>query len=70
MTLKELSNLPYGLYRIHWKSGGSSLAAIGGNEDGRKWIAPINWISPLEPTSKNYNKNVRGIAKATFLAGR
>jgi hypothetical protein len=33
-----------GLYRVHWVSGGSSLAAIGINEDGTNWLAPINWV--------------------------
>lgn len=37
---------PLGLYRIHWKSGGSSLAAIGMMENGDRWIAPTNWLRP------------------------
>jgi hypothetical protein len=37
---------PLGLYRVHWKSGGSSLAAIGMMENGDRWIAPTNWIRP------------------------
>jgi hypothetical protein len=37
---------PLGLYRVHWKSGGSSLAAIGMMENGDRWIAPTNWIKP------------------------
>lgn len=37
---------PLGLYRVHWKSGGSSLAAIGMMENGDRWIAPTNWITP------------------------
>jgi len=41
-----------GLYRIRWKSGGNSLAAIGMNEDGTRWIAPTNWVAPnIDPTS-------------------
>jgi hypothetical protein len=35
-----------GLYRVHWKSGGSSLAAIGVTDDGGRWLAPINWVKP------------------------
>lgn len=38
--------LPLGLYVIHWKSGGSSEAAIGMQSDGTRWIAPTNWTSP------------------------
>lgn len=34
-----------GLYRIWWKSGGSSLAAIGMSYDGSWWVAPTNWVA-------------------------
>lgn len=33
----------YGIYRLYWKSGGSSLAAVGGLSDGTLWFAPTNW---------------------------
>lgn len=36
----------HGLYRVFWKSGGSSLAAIGVTDDGGRWLAPINWTKP------------------------
>lgn len=35
-----------GLYRVHWLSGGCSLAAIGCGYNGDNWIAPINWTRP------------------------
>jgi hypothetical protein len=35
-----------GLYRIWWKSGGYSLAAVGMGSDGRRWLAPTNWVGP------------------------
>lgn len=35
-----------GLYRVYWKSGGTSLAAIGVTDDGGRWLAPINWLKP------------------------
>jgi hypothetical protein len=44
VTLKD--RLAPGLYRVHWISGGSSLAAVGCNADGTNWLAPINWVSP------------------------
>ncbi|KFL31720.1 hypothetical protein JP75_06505 [Devosia riboflavina] len=40
-----------GLYRVHWKSGGTSLAAIGMMSDGNRWIAPTNWLRPCEMPS-------------------
>lgn len=37
--------LRHGLYRIYWKSGGSSIASIGSLSDGTRWYAPTNWIT-------------------------
>lgn len=38
--------VPLGLYRVYWKTGGSSIAAIGMKSDGSNWIAPTNWVAP------------------------
>lgn len=35
-----------GLYRLHWVTGGSSLAAVGILDNGDRWMAPINWVAP------------------------
>lgn len=40
-----------GLYRVFWKSGGSSLASVGITADGGKWLAPTNWVSPTTDQS-------------------
>lgn len=40
-----------GLYTVFWKSGGSSLAAIGIQSDGTRWLAPTNWLRPATITS-------------------
>ena len=40
---EDFINVPLGLYKIFWKSGGTSLAAIGNLYDGIRWVAPINW---------------------------
>lgn len=45
MKLTEANILKPGFYRILWKKG-SSLAAVGVNADGTRWLAPINWVSP------------------------
>lgn len=42
-----------GLYRVHWAEGGSSLAAVGMNSDGSRWIAPTNWLSPATQCGPN-----------------
>ncbi len=46
MTKVESKTLPLGLYRVFWKSGGISLAAVGQDYDGNRWIAPTNWVTP------------------------
>lgn len=44
MTRDEAKKLPIGLYRIFWKDGGWSLAAVGMNSVGDRWLAPVNWL--------------------------
>ena len=46
MTRAEGNKLPLGLYRVFWKSGGSSLAAVGMDYVGNRWLAPTNWVTP------------------------
>lgn len=48
MTRIEARKLRSGLYRVFWKGGDESLAAVGQNDLGDKWIAPSNWLSPDE----------------------
>lgn len=43
MKKKLFNNLKLGVYRVYWKSGGSSLAAIGQDYAGNRWVAPTNW---------------------------
>ena len=33
------------VYILYWKSGGSSLAAVGSLINGDRWFAPINWVA-------------------------
>ncbi len=47
MTREEGNALSNGLYRLFWKSGGSSLAAVGRNHYGDTWYAPTNWVTPI-----------------------
>ncbi len=35
-----------GLYRVWWRGGGCSMAALGMRSDGSRWLAPTNWIDP------------------------
>lgn len=45
MTRDDARQLEHGIYRLFWKSGGSSLAAVGSLHDGTPWFAPTNWTS-------------------------
>ncbi len=51
MTKKHGNTLEPGIYEIFWKSGGSSLAAIGSDGNGQNWIAPTNWTTPSCPSA-------------------
>ncbi len=45
MELSEVKRLKHGLYHVFWKDdGGHSLAAVGSDRRGRRWLAPTNWL--------------------------
>lgn len=44
MTSNEAQKLQTGLYRVYWRKGGSSLAAVGTNRDGKRWLTPTSWV--------------------------
>ena len=50
------STVDPGLYKIHWHSGGSSLAAVGVASNGDRWIAATNWV---EHTSVSWSDVLR-----------
>lgn len=67
----QFDTLAPGLYVIHWKGGGHSLAAVGQLHDGANWVAPCNWsgvgIGPVFNTGSPYwdmMKSVQRIAAA------
>ena len=45
MEKSEVQKLRLGLYKIHWKDGGFSLASVGMTYDGTRWMAPSNWTT-------------------------
>ena len=53
ITQDEINNLGVGIYRFYWKSGGSSILALGVTRDGNRWIAPLNWSYPSDITAIN-----------------
>lgn len=50
----EMLKCVSGIYEVYWKSGRSSLAAIGITHTGNRWLAPTNWTSNDngDPTGK------------------
>jgi hypothetical protein len=65
MTKTEVKTYPLGLYKVYWKSGGFSLAAIGMLSNGDRWLAPINWITPTVD-----QKHWRSVARIVALKAR
>jgi len=49
VTKSQSKELRLGVYRIYWKSGGSSLASVGIMYNGDRWFAPANWTSNKYP---------------------
>lgn len=45
MNQQAAQQLKNGLYKLHWKEGGYSCAAVGRLHNGRVWFAPANWVS-------------------------
>lgn len=45
MRQSDAKKLGHGVYRIYWKEGGCSLAAVGSDHRGDRWYAPTNWVS-------------------------
>lgn len=50
MTKQEVEKLalPNGIYRVYWKTGDESTAALGRLANGDCWLAPTNWIHLTE----------------------
>lgn len=46
--IEHFSRPAPGLYRVHWTTGNSSLAALGVLTNGARWLAPTNWVRPTE----------------------
>jgi hypothetical protein len=44
MLKREANKLPCGLYILHWKSGGESMAAVGSLNNGDRWFAACDCV--------------------------
>ena len=63
MTDDPRLTLAPGIYRIVWRDGSESVAAVGVGVDGVRWIAPSNWVHPAlsDPTCWASIKSVQRI---------
>ena len=61
MTTADTMWLVPGVYRLHWKDGGASVAAVGVTCSGKRWMAPINWVRPGKPKHWQMVKMVEGL---------
>lgn len=63
MTKEDFNDLPHGVYRIFWKTGGQSVASVGSLSDGRRWLAPANWTSDIDSgiSTSEYWDEVRSV---------
>ena len=66
MKKSEVFQLGHGLYRLYWKSGGFSLAAVGILYSGKRWYAPVNWTSP-DKDKKVVSSDWKRVASAVRL---
>lgn len=54
MYQDEVSKLAPGIYRVYWVAAGpvlTSVAAVGLHANGKRWIAPTDWVSPRRKTN-------------------
>ena len=56
MDAHEVAKLPLGLYRIYYKSSGTSLAAVGNNSAGLRWLAAVNWVSREKNNQRHWDE--------------
>ncbi len=61
------AGLAHGLYRLHWESGGSSLAAVGSMTDRERWFAPTDWTWPFTPVRGPNSTNWEDVKSAEPL---
>ncbi len=66
MKREEVQLLEHGLYKIWWKSGGHSLAAVGSLSNGKRWMAPTNWITVPSTTHWPIVKKVKLIRRFAY----
>ena len=59
MKKEKVQKLDHGIYRVYWKSGGSSVCTVGTLKDGDKWIRHTNRTNKDILFNKKIWKSVR-----------
>ena len=62
MKKSDVQKIKLGLYEVFWKLGGSSLAAVGNDPAGNRWLAPVNWVSVPSFTAWRYVSHIREVS--------
>ncbi len=70
MKNKEVQKLKHGVYRLHWKSGGYSLATVGSLENGNRWFACANWVSGSDEGIAASGEDWKTVKKAVLIESR
>ncbi len=65
MKKSKVNKLRAGIYKLHWKNEGVSLAAVGVTRDGCRWMAPINWVE-VGATHRDAWKAVKRAEQVVF----
>jgi len=58
MKANQTAKIKPGLYRLYWREGGHSLASIGVDASGKLWVAPVNWLSPIQNPDAKFWRSV------------
>ena len=63
----EILDCQVGLYRVHWKTGGSSLASVGFSPTNIRWIAPCDWEAGSMPITQKMKNGCRVIGMIDYM---
>lgn len=61
-----VDELDLGVYRLHWVDGGTTLACVGFDYSGARWLACSNWTSRRETQTRSDGTTYDYVKTATF----
>lgn len=57
-----------GVYRIHWKDGGTSVGVVGMTYSGANWLACANWTAQDEKHPKTTTTDWTDVERVELIA--